>query len=848
MIVINGMMLGVLLLACVLCTTSLAQSLLGGTIMISFSADATHLTTTLTVSGGYAGSFGVSTGGMVGPAVSCYVPPSTASGAVCTDLDANYGVTKAMQVSSIASASTSSSSTTVTVTTPLSRLGLTPGSTASMMFAFQGWDSSQNIPFQHASSNCVIQSIAIPAASSAVTTTTTTTTTTATPAPTTTTTTTPPTTTTTTAAPTTTTTTAAPTTTTTAAPTTTTTTAVPITSTSTTATATATSATTTTAAPISTTFATSTTPVATTPASTYLDPTITTKSVSPVTTTIVMTTAHPPSTTVEIPETTTTTPPPTSSQPTTITPTTQTTTTTVATTTTTPATATATTTPTPSTTVLESTSTTPTASTTTDAASTLVSTLPTSTSSPPTTSGSTTQTFGPQSTSQSTVSTSLPSNGEDTPTLSIFLSVASGDLMIQLSYNSTTLWGMMAVANGYSGTFGVVSSQGMTGSMISCYGGNGGNIRPTCIDLDGHNYFVAPAQRQVTNFDSASLNSSHAMMYFSVPKSRFPFLSESCLISYCFSPFDASAQLPVQHSGSDGTDHGCLSVNFVSGAVSTVTTPFTARSKAYVIVGVVLGVSLLAATVAVRCCGLQLSLSTTLAVQLCTVLLLWGMVAVVVVFANTDFESEELPIFRAFGEATAFVLSVIMIPTTKHVGLGVIVGSSYERMLFLHPVLGFTVLVTMTVHMGGMFTTYDDPGDLFQDTSSLYGFIAWIFLLCVTLPAMFIRRKSYNFFRFTHCLFILVLVFGVLHHDELLVMLVPGFALWVIDLIMRLYSATSSKARVVELTYNKQADIVTLQLSVDCTKARFLRIPSHSIPQPHFPSLHHCSVANNRRE
>ncbi|CUG92162.1 unnamed protein product [Bodo saltans] len=706
------------LLAVVACCHATSYSPVGSTTVLSFATDATqHLITTLTIHGNFAGSFGVGSS-MNGPAVSCYVPTGNSNGAVCTDLNVfHYGVSKVAQVSTIMSATSASGSSTVTVSTPLSRLGLTAGDTSNMIFAYQGWDSSQNIPTQHASNAMAVMSIPIPSPTSAATTTTTSTTTTTT---------------------TTTTATHAPTT---SPPTTT---HVPMTTATAAVTSTAASTAEHTTAPVAT-LAPSTTAAAagTTPTTAFTTEVTTTHMQQPTTS------PPPPPTTTQIPPTSTA------------------------------------------------------HSSTTTTTTTSIAPLPSSPTTEPT-------------------------------TLSVFLSVASGDLMIQLSYNSTMLWGMMAIANGYSGTFGVVSSQGMTGSMISCYAGNGGSISPTCFDLDGQDYFVAPAPNRYTTFHSSSSNGSRAMMYFSAPKSRFPFLSENSLISYCYSPYDASVGLPVQHSSNDDTDHGCLSVDFVSGSVTTVSTPFTSRAMAYIVVGVILGAAILIAVVVVRVGEVQLTPGSTLFLQLSTVLLLWAMVTVVVALAAKDFRSEELPIFRAFGEATAFVLSLILIPTTKHVGLGVIVGSSYERMLFLHPVLGFTVLVTMTVHMGGMFTTYDDPGDLFQDTSSLYGFIAWIFLLCVTLPAMFLRRKSYNFFRFTHCLFILVLVFGVLHHDELLVMLVPGFALWVIDLIMRLYSAVSTKARLVGLTYNKQADIVTLQLSVDWASApkpgsyAFLLIPSLS--------------------
>lgn len=391
------------LLAVVACCHATSYSPVGSTTVLSFATDATqHLITTLTIHGNFAGSFGVGSS-MNGPAVSCYVPTGNSNGAVCTDLNVfQYGVSKVAQVSTIMSATSASGSSTVTVSTPLSRLGLTAGHTSNMIFAYQGWDSSQNIPTQHASNAMAVMSIPIPSPPSAATTTTTsiTTTTTTTHAPTT----------------------STPTTT--HVPMTTATAAVTSTTVSTAEHTTA-SVATTTMAPTSTAAAGTTT--LTTAASTVVTAEVTTTHMQP-----------------------TTSPPP----------------------------------------------------------------PPTITQTPLTSTG-----YSSTTTTTTTSVAPLPSTTTEPTTLSIFLSVASGDLMIQLSYNSTMLWGMMAIANGYSGTFGVVSSQGMTGSMISCYAGNEGSISPTCFDLDGQDYFVATAPNRYTTFHSASSNGSRAMMYFSALKS-----------------------------------------------------------------------------------------------------------------------------------------------------------------------------------------------------------------------------------------------------------------------------------------------------------------------------------------
>ncbi|CUE71635.1 transmembrane protein, putative [Bodo saltans] len=434
--------------------------------------------------------------------------------------------------------------------------------------------------------------------------------------------------------------------------------------------------------------------------------------------------------------------------------------------------------------------------------------------------------------------TPLPSTSDGEQVYSVAMSRALGSLIAELSFNSTAFWGTLTIAGGYVGTIGVVSS-GMDGSMVACYGGNGNAGTATCFDVDGHQGYLVRSSGYTTLL-SSQVNATHAVLSFYSPRSRFPYLGVESYIAYCWTPYDPATQLPVKHNIDQ--DHGAPLVNFATGAITEVTTPFTSRSQAYMIVGIVLGALLVVTTLLVRVAGVKLNPSHTVALQLSFVLLMWAMVAVVIVLAKEDFEVGMTlkPVFRAFGEATAFVLSIILIPTTKHVGLGVVIGSSYERMLFMHPLLGFTVLVTMTVPCSRCTRI---PLTCSKRARTCSVLVTWLMMLCVVLPAMFLRRKYYNLFRATHFIFILVLVFGVLHHEELLVMLIPSFALWVIDIALRVRSAASAKAQLLELHYHDRAQILTLRMSVRWSAAprpgsyAFLLIPSLS------PVMHPFTVA-----
>ncbi|CUG07027.1 ferric reductase-like, putative [Bodo saltans] len=393
------------------------------------------------------------------------------------------------------------------------------------------------------------------------------------------------------------------------------------------------------------------------------------------------------------------------------------------------------------------------------------------------------------------------------------------------------------------GTFGVVSSD-MEGSMISCYYGTELDGRSaTCFDVDGSNYDIARSSVNYTVLLSAVSNATHATMSFVAPASRFQHLSNSCLISYCWTPYDADAHLPHEHSS--GADHGTVSVNFVSGIVMEEVNPYANRFTGYTIVLGIMLIALMIAVLCVRVGGFQPGPTRLATLRVAVPMLLLAMIFTVFEYAVKDFSLKIKPRFRALGEASAFILSLIMIPTTKHVGLGVILGSSYERMLFLHPFLGATLMFTMTVHMGGMFKTFETPTDLFQNTQNVYGFVAWIFMLCVALPAMTIRRQGYHVFRATHCLFVLVLLFAILHHTELVIMMIPAVLLWIVDIALRIRSAASANARIERMCYDTKTRVLTLELSVKgfasipCAAGSyiFLLVPSIS------PIMHPFSVA-----
>lgn len=435
----------------------------------------------------------------------------------------------------------------------------------------------------------------------------------------------------------------------------------------------------------------------------------------------------------------------------------------------------------------------------------------------PQTAATTTTTVAPQSPVPQVTSsptTTSPTSNSSSDSYSTTLSVCDDLLQCSITFDSS----VVVVTLNYSGDVGVsigFSTSGMQGPMISCYQGK-------CYDVNAVSFNVNPSTDSVTRVIAASADANGSSVTFATPKSRLSQLSPLSRIIFARTAgFNTAQRIPNPHDGSTAT-HVALTVNFETGAAEAEgDPPFTQRSKAYIAVAAT-GVGIIAIlAVVMHIAYVYLSPKMIIAVKLLTVALLIGMVALVTVLAYQDFcdGGEEQPQYRAFGESTAFLFSVLLIPTSKQVGLGRLIGSSYERLIWLHPIIAFLLVITMTTHMGGMFQMFDNKSELFDDTGNIFGFICWLVtIIFLFIPSVFVRQKSYKFFRFTHAMFIVVLIFGALHYDPLWLMMIPGFVLWVVDVGIRCWHAKYAYY-IIRSFHDQLSGVVELDVRVPWTEA-----------------------------
>ena len=176
------------------------------------------------------------------------------------------------------------------------------------------------------------------------------------------------------------------------------------------------------------------------------------------------------------------------------------------------------------------------------------------------------------------------------------------------------------------------------------------------------------------------------------------------------------------------------------------------------------------------------------------------------------------PLGRAFGDAAVFCFWFVLYPVPKSNLIAKIVGSSYERLLPYHALVGLVLLVVMTVHFGIMASKLDSSSDVFNaDTSHppLYGFLAWVFTALVVLPSLVLRRRWYWVVRASHVVGApLCIIFGILHYGPLIFALVPPLLAYLVDWVLRVYGNVMAKPMLVDVKHSAKGGFTRLDVKL----------------------------------
>ncbi|PRP82273.1 amine oxidase [Planoprotostelium fungivorum] len=148
---------------------------------------------------------------------------------------------------------------------------------------------------------------------------------------------------------------------------------------------------------------------------------------------------------------------------------------------------------------------------------------------------------------------------------------------------------------------------------------------------------------------------------------------------------------------------------------------------------------------------------------------------------------------ETLGTLIAANLFIVIIPVTRNSLLVLLTGISFERSVNFHRWVGRTIFILVVFHFGLILRSWSNNGidinyELFNtnDPSNLYGFIAFVTIIFITLTSLpFIRRRLWEAFYISHFSFVLVLIFSCLHNPKVTPYVITASALYLIDRFFR---------------------------------------------------------------
>lgn len=263
--------------------------------------------------------------------------------------------------------------------------------------------------------------------------------------------------------------------------------------------------------------------------------------------------------------------------------------------------------------------------------------------------------------------------------------------------------------------------------------------------------------------------------------------------------YDMASNTPQAHRV-EVAYRGSIGIDIYAGSAhSTDQSTWKTLAIAIVVAVCALWLMIVAASNAV---GLVLRPTSHRAARFVLGLVFCGMVALYVWATYQDASSnlKSSPLGRAFGNGAVFCFWFVMYPVPKHVGLATVAGTSFERIIAYHELVGTLLTVFVTVHMAMMINVTPYASDVifsWRGTQPyVAGMVAWMCLVVVVLTGWLLRNFVYWMFRAAHLLGIPAMVFGIMHHPPLGYALIPPLLNLLVDWITRYAKHRYASARV----------------------------------------------------
>ena len=259
---------------------------------------------------------------------------------------------------------------------------------------------------------------------------------------------------------------------------------------------------------------------------------------------------------------------------------------------------------------------------------------------------------------------------------------------------------------------------------------------------------------------------------------------------------------PLQHNSNTLAS---AKVNIDTGMLETSKTSFFVIG--WIVMGSLFGVWII---VGIVCSRNYLSVMVTRIVTVAAFLSI--LAAFLVVFAmylkDLREEGKAADLYRACGWAACAGFVMVLIPTGKHVALSAVFASSYERTIWVHPLIGFLLFIFSTIHMGGMIN---------NGGFSKEGCASWCLMAIMVITGS-VRQYFFTLFRYTHFVFVAAIITAGLHVGPVFaLMLIPGCLLWLLDIAFRMWNAYHSKRRLLTMRSVVGGSVTEIKLVLSWT-------------------------------
>lgn len=146
-------------------------------------------------------------------------------------------------------------------------------------------------------------------------------------------------------------------------------------------------------------------------------------------------------------------------------------------------------------------------------------------------------------------------------------------------------------------------------------------------------------------------------------------------------------------------------------------------------------------------------------------------------------EGDRSPIGLAFGDGCMIMFGALMLPAVRYSFLSRLLRTSFERLIWLHTIASIGMIVLMVAHWAAMGLSGS-------------GVVVFLASIIAAIPGL-LRHFNYKFFRLTHLSVVVAILAVIVHAPKVLIMLLPGLAMWVYDITRRWrHEARFASARV----------------------------------------------------